>query len=92
VNPLEVEGALREHPGVQDCAVSPLPLSDTVLRLQASLVAAEGAAEIPAAELRAFLRERLAPAKIPRVFNWVSALPRSPLGKLQRDRLPGEGC
>jgi len=39
-------------------------------------------------ELRAFARERLAPAKAPRELIIVPALPRGPSGKLLRRLLP----
>ena len=89
VNPLEVEAALREHPGVSDCAVLPLPLSDTLCRVRAVVVPADAAAPPSGRDLRAFLRERLAPPKIPRVIDFAESLPRTPLGKLQRDRVQG---
>lgn len=87
VNPLEVEAVLSEHPDVADCAVVPLSLTDTIQRLYAFVVPRNGAV-LRASELRAFLRERLAPTKIPRGFEFVGSLPRSSLGKLLRDRLP----
>lgn len=89
VNPLEVEAALMEHPAVRECAAAPLWLSDTVCKVRALLVLREGADRPEPADLRAFLRDRLAPAKLPRVFEVVESLPRSPLGKLLRDRLGG---
>ena len=88
VNPLEVEARLLEHPGVAECAVVPLELSDTIQRPFALVVARDSQRPPGDAELRQFLRERLAPTKIPRSFRMVASLPRSPLGKLLRDRLP----
>jgi acyl-CoA synthetase (AMP-forming)/AMP-acid ligase II len=81
VNPLEVEAALREHPAVGDCVVVPMPLSETVTKLRAVYTARR---ETRAGELRRFLRERLAPHKVPRVFEPIAALPRSPSGKVLR--------
>jgi acyl-CoA synthetase (AMP-forming)/AMP-acid ligase II len=91
VNPMEVEAALSEHPGVAECAVVPLPLSDTIQRLFAFVVPKDVHTPPVEKELRGFLRERLAPTKIPRGFGMVASLPRSPLGKLLRDRLPRMG-
>jgi acyl carrier protein len=38
-------------------------------------------------EIRAFCRERLSLFKIPRIFEFVPALPRDPMGKIQRREL-----
>lgn len=84
VNPLEVETVLRDHPAVADCVVVPLPLSETVTRLRAVYTARSAAS---ADELRLYLKERLAPHKVPRVFQAVTALPRSPAGKILRQEV-----
>lgn len=89
VNPLEVEAALMEHPAVSDCAVGTLDLSDTIRRVRVWFVAADPG-EVPTDRaLRSFLKERLSSNKIPRLFERVEALPRTPLGKLMRDKLSG---
>lgn len=88
VNPLEVEAALLEHPGVADCAVSAMDLSDTIQRVCAFVVARDSAHPPSERALRTFLLERLAPAKVPRRMAFVESLPRSPLGKLLRNELP----
>jgi len=91
VNPLEVESALAAHPGVAECVVGPLPLSDTVTRVRATFVARDGACPPSAEELRAFLKRTLSPVKVPRVFECVDSLPKSPVGKVLRRELAG-GC
>jgi acyl-CoA synthetase (AMP-forming)/AMP-acid ligase II len=88
VNPLEVEAALARHPRVAEVVVVPIPYSRTVGRMKAVVVPA-GAGEVRADELRAFLRERLAAWKIPRRFEFLAALPRSPSGKVLRRELEG---
>jgi long-chain acyl-CoA synthetase len=88
VNPLEVESVLLEHSAVADCAVTAMDLSDTIQRVCAFVVAKDVARPPSERALRSFLLERLAPAKVPRRIAFVDALPRSPLGKLLRDRLP----
>ncbi len=84
VNPMEVEWALGQHPGVGRCVVTPLRLSETVTRLRAVYEPRADAAAPGADELRAFLRGRLAPHKIPRVFEATEALPCSGAGKVLR--------
>ena len=90
VNPLEVEAALAGHPRVAEVAVVPIPYSRTVGRMKAVVVPA-GSGEVRADELRAFLRERLAAWKIPRRFEFLATLPRSPAGKVLRRELEGAG-
>ncbi len=81
VNPLEVEAVLREHPAVDDCVVVPIVVSETITRLRAVYTSRGGVSDD---DLRRFLKERLAPHKVPRVFEPVDALPRSPSGKVLR--------
>lgn len=84
VNPLEVEAVLASHPRVADCIVLPLSLSETVTRLRALVVPR---AAIDLESLRDFCRARLAPHKVPRVFEVRDDLPRSPTGKILRRQL-----
>jgi long-chain acyl-CoA synthetase len=84
VNPQEVEAALASHPGVAECVVVALPLSDTVTRLRAVYIPREPGRAPADASLREFLRSRLAPHQVPRVIEPVASLPRSPTGKVLR--------
>jgi long-chain acyl-CoA synthetase len=89
VYPAEIEHALVEHPSVVDCGVIGIPheLFGEVPKafVQASSSAAPGPAL--AAELLAYLCERLSPMKLPRRIEFVDTLPRDPNGKLHRRRL-----
>jgi len=87
VNPLEVESMLSTHPGVSECVVVPVAASETVQRLRAVVASRDGEPRPTADGLRRFLRERLSPIKIPRIIEFVSALPKSPTGKVLRDRV-----
>lgn len=86
VNPLEVERVLTEHPSVAECVVVPLALTATVRRLRAVVVPSPGAT-VDGESLRRFARDRLAPHKVPRVFETCEALPKSPTGKVLRGRI-----
>ena len=87
VNPIEIENVLRTHPGVAECAVVALRVSETVGRLRA-VVVPRGADPHPTAdELRRFVRERLSPVKVPRVVEFAASIPKSPTGKVLRDQL-----
>ena len=54
--------------------------------LKAFVVLKDGAA-VTEEELKAFVKERLAPYKYPRFLEFVSELPKTATGKIQRFRL-----
>jgi acyl-CoA synthetase (AMP-forming)/AMP-acid ligase II/DNA-binding transcriptional ArsR family regulator len=80
----EVEELLRTHPAVDDAAVVGIP---DVLAGEA--VAAFVVARVPvaAAELRAWVRERMADYAAPKVVEVVDALPRNAVGKTDKPAL-----
>ncbi|MER6831118.1 class I adenylate-forming enzyme family protein [Streptosporangium sp. NPDC000563] len=84
----EVEAALFEHPAVEDAAVIGIPHEELGEEVGAVLRLSSPASD---EELRAFLRERIAPFKIPVRF-WVreTELPRNPGGKILKTRLRQE--
>ena len=88
VHPDEVEAVLAAHPGVAEAAVAGRPDPEWGQRVAAFVVPRDPANPPTLAELRAFARERLAPAKAPRELVLLPALPRSPSGKLLRRLLP----
>jgi o-succinylbenzoate---CoA ligase len=90
VHPNEVEAVLATHPGVAEAAVAGRPDPRWGQRVTAFVVPRDPAHPPTLDDLRAFARERLAPAKAPRELVLVPALPRSPSGKLLR-RLLGDG-
>jgi acyl-CoA synthetase (AMP-forming)/AMP-acid ligase II len=87
VNPLEVEAAIETHPEVRECIVVPLPQSETVSRLRAIVIPRDAAAAPTVDALRGHARSRLAPYKVPRVFEFRDELPRSATGKVLRAML-----
>lgn len=84
VNAMEVEQVIAEHPAVAECVVVPVQITETLSRLTAFVLPADAAAPPSAAELREHARARLAGYKVPRAFEFVTELPRSSLGKVQR--------
>ncbi len=84
VAPAEVEAALLLHPAVREAAVIGLP--DEV---RGEIVAAYVVAKAPVdgEALRAFVGERLAAWKVPRVVRIVPTLPRNAMGKVVKGRL-----
>ena len=87
VNPLEVEQQLASFPGVADCVVLPDPVSPTINRVRALYTVDPQAPAPDERQLRAFLRERLAPHKVPRCFERCASLPKSATGKVLRRAL-----
>jgi O-succinylbenzoic acid--CoA ligase len=85
VMPQEVESVLTSHPEVADAAVYGVPDDRWGERVVAAVVPARHT--VDAAVLGAWCREHLAGYKIPTSFVAVSALPRTPSGKLVRRRL-----
>jgi malonyl-CoA/methylmalonyl-CoA synthetase len=88
VYPREVEDALCAHPAIAGAAVVGTPSPEWGETVTAYL---EGPAPPDLAELRAFLADRLAPYKQPRLVHAVEALPRNALGKVQKHRLRDGG-
>lgn len=86
IYPVEVENALHEHPGVQDCAVIGVPDPKWGEAVKAVVVRAPGA-EVTADELITFARERIAGYKVPKSVDFVEALPRNPSGKILKKEL-----
>jgi 2-aminobenzoate-CoA ligase len=85
----EVEQALLDHPDVIEAAVvgAPDPARGSVV--QAFVVLREGAVgdRAKASELQAFVKQAIAPYKYPRAVEFVSGLPKTPSGKIQRYKL-----
>lgn len=82
VYPVEVENALREHPGVDDVAVFGVPDHEWGQRVCAAVVGTASGAE-----LAAYARERLSAAKRPRRWSFLSELPHTATGKVRRSEL-----
>lgn len=83
VSPAEVEDVLRGHADVKDAAVVTVDEEVGVPTLKA-FVLSERADRGLATELRRLCRRRLAEFKVPKGFDIVPELPRTPTGKLKR--------
>ncbi|HEX8275905.1 MAG TPA: amino acid adenylation domain-containing protein, partial [Longimicrobiaceae bacterium] len=88
VEPGEVEAALRAHPAVGEAVVVARADGAGGGRLAAYHLAVGGASHAGAAELRAWLRERLPEHMVPSAFVALDELPLTPSGKLDRRVLP----
>ncbi len=83
VYPAEVEAALAELPGVRETAVFGLPDERWGQRVCAAVIG-----DVDEHALRAWARQRLAPAKRPKLYVTVDDLPRTSTGKVRRLDLP----
>ncbi|HEX8272375.1 MAG TPA: non-ribosomal peptide synthase/polyketide synthase [Longimicrobiaceae bacterium] len=87
VEPGEVEAVLASHPGVREAAVVVRETEPGDRRLAGYLTAADGAG-LSAAELRAWLGERMPEHMVPASVTVLEAMPLTPHGKLDRRALP----
>jgi crotonobetaine/carnitine-CoA ligase len=87
LSPLEVEEAILAHPSVLECAVIGVASELTEEDIKAFLVAVPGRAlDLP--ELCDWTAQRLAAFKVPRFWQQVEALPRTPTARVAKHRLP----
>jgi benzoate-CoA ligase len=86
VSPFEVESTLIAHPAVLEAAVIGVADADGLTKTKAYVVRKAGQ-EVSADELKAFVKDRLAPFKYPRMIEFVAELPKTATGKIQRFKL-----
>ena len=86
VSPFEVEATLVQHPAVLEAAVIGKEDTEGLVKTKAFVVLKAGAAA-DEAELKAFVKDRLAPYKYPRFIEFVADLPKTATGKIQRFKL-----
>ncbi|MEO3808054.1 long-chain fatty acid--CoA ligase [Sphaerisporangium sp. B11E5] len=88
VYPAEVESVLFEHPAVAEVAVVGVP-DEKWGEVGRAFVVPRPGASVTYADLREFLRPRLAGYKIPRHLDIVDALPKTGSGKIRKPELRG---
>ena len=89
ISSVEVEGVLLRHPAVQEAAVVGLPDARWGEAPHAFVVLKPGAPCSPE-DLRTHTRERLAHFKCPHSFTFVTELPKTATGKIQKFVLRGK--
>src|SRR4051812_12758477 len=88
ISSVEVEGVLLRHPAVQEAAV--VGLADAKWgEAPHAFIVLKPAAAVTAEELRTFTRDRLAHFKCPHSFTFVTELPKTATGKIQKFVLRG---
>jgi acyl-CoA synthetase (AMP-forming)/AMP-acid ligase II len=86
IAPREIDEALLRHPAVLEAAAVGMPDPHYGQEILACVVLRPGQ-NLDEASLREFCRSQLGRYKTPRVFQFVSSLPRGPSGKVQRLKL-----
>jgi benzoate-CoA ligase len=89
VSPVEVEATLIKHAAVLEAAVVGKEDDDRLVKPKAFVVLKESAQASAALgdELKAFVKDKIAPYKYPRWIEFVGELPKTATGKIQRFKL-----
>ncbi len=89
IGPVEVEGALNQHPCVEESAVVASPDKDRGDLVKALVVLKAGCQPGDALvdEIKAFVRTKLSKHEYPREIEFIDALPKTPDGKIKRKEL-----
>jgi acyl-CoA synthetase (AMP-forming)/AMP-acid ligase II len=86
IYPAEVESAIFGHPAVADVAVIGVPDERWGEAVKAVIVLKPGH-DRDSVEILNYARERIAGYKIPKLIDYVEALPRNPTGKILKREL-----
>jgi len=81
---VEIENTLLKHPDVRETAVIGVADATRGQVVKAFIVTQRPASEAFVEELKAFTRERLSQHEFPRHIEFVSELPKTPAGKVNR--------
>ena len=89
ISPFEVESALNCHEKVHECAVTGVPDSLRGFVVKATIVLEPGIepSDELTRELQAWTKQQTAPYKYPRIIDFVTELPKTFSGKIQRARI-----
>jgi crotonobetaine/carnitine-CoA ligase len=87
LSPAEVEEAIAAHPDVLEVAVVGVSSELTEEEVKAFVVPRDNV-DLDFAELREFAAERLSAFKVPRFWEVIDALPRTPTARVAKHRLP----
>lgn len=89
IGPFEIESVIMELPYVLECGVSAAPDEVRGQVVKASIVLVKGTepSEELAKQIQAYVKERTAPYKYPRIVVFKEELPKTTSGKIQRNKL-----
>jgi len=83
ISPHEIEDALHLHPSVHECAAIGIPDERWGEQVKAVVVLTKNA-DVTEKELIEFCAKHLARYKLPKTVDFVDALPKDPVGKIQK--------
>ncbi len=86
IYPKEIDEILFEHPKILEACTIGVPDAYRGETVKAYVVAQEGETVTPE-EIVQFCKERLAPYKVPKIVEFIDALPKSAVGKILRREL-----
>jgi long-chain acyl-CoA synthetase len=87
VYPNEIEGVVAMHPGVLECACIGVPDEKTGEAVKVFVVKKD--LNLGIESLREHCRQQLTGYKVPKLFAFIDALPKTPVGKILRKELRG---
>jgi fatty-acyl-CoA synthase len=86
ISSMDLENTLMAHPQVREAAVIGIPDETWGERPLAAVVPEEGA-QVTAAELRAFLAERMPRWQVPERWSFITEVPKTSVGKFAKTRM-----
>jgi benzoate-CoA ligase len=86
VSPFEIESTLIQHPSVLEAAFIGVLNEEGLTKTKAFVVLKPGL-NASDADLKLFVKDRLAPFKYPRTIEFLADLPKTATGKIQRFKL-----
>ena len=89
VDPVEVESALTKIRGIEEAAVVGVPDPEWGQKVIALVVSKTDEQSPSGKEITAMLKKKLSGYKIPKEYRFVESLPKTSMGKLQREKLFG---
>ncbi|MFO1470383.1 MAG: long-chain fatty acid--CoA ligase [Turneriella sp.] len=88
IYPKEIEEVLYKFDPVSECAIVGIPDKKYGEVVGAFIIPKEGAT-IAAADVRSYLREKIANYKMPKAIEFVTAFPKTATGKIQKNKIAG---
>jgi len=86
IYPREIENVLHEHPAVAECAVFGVP-DDTWGEILAAHICLRNGIQAEENDLLAYCEANLARFKLPKIIKIVDDLPKTAIGKIQKNAL-----
>jgi acyl-CoA synthetase (AMP-forming)/AMP-acid ligase II len=86
IYPKEIEEVLYKHESISECAIVGIPDKKYGEVVGAFIIAKDGAA-LTAADVRNYLREKIANYKMPKVIEFVAGFPKTATGKIQKNKI-----